>query len=124
MGAADPVPFEIVREDEGLCVASNGAVQVVAHGAAARMFRRRGIRGIARKPAAEVLLPQLNELAGELVSNPDMDAREAVARLLAIAGTVPTSEPQRMEWVVAELDGVRVYVDGSTVIVTREDLIL
>lgn len=34
-----------------------------------------------------------------------------------------TSAPQNIEWAVAELNGVRVYVDGSgTVVVTTQDL--
>lgn len=32
------------------------------------------------------------------------------------------SAPQRVEWAVAELDGVRVYFDGTHVIVSRQDL--
>lgn len=122
MHQAAPTPFEIVREDEQLRVASNGAVQVIVRGAGAQMFRRRGIKGINRKPAGELLVPQLNEFAGELLANPGMDPREAVGKLLAIAGTVPTAEPQRVEWLVGELDGVRVYTDGSNIILTREDL--
>ena len=33
-----------------------------------------------------------------------------------------TGEQRRTEWLVGELDGVRVYVCGRNVIVTREDL--
>lgn len=33
-----------------------------------------------------------------------------------------TPGAQAVEWAVARLDGVSVYVDGSTVIVTRADL--
>jgi hypothetical protein len=33
-----------------------------------------------------------------------------------------TPEARSIEWLVVELAGVRVYVDGKNVIVTREDL--
>lgn len=33
-----------------------------------------------------------------------------------------TGAQARVEWVVAELDGVRVYFDGANVVVTRRDL--
>ena len=33
-----------------------------------------------------------------------------------------TGEQRRTEWMVGELDGVRVYVIGRNVIVTKEDL--
>ena len=34
----------------------------------------------------------------------------------------PTGVQTRVEWAVAELDGVRVYFDGTNVVVTRRDL--
>lgn len=33
-----------------------------------------------------------------------------------------TGVQSRVEWAVAELDGVRVYFDGANVVVTRRDL--
>lgn len=33
-----------------------------------------------------------------------------------------SGDPQPVEWAVARLDGVSVYVDGDSVIVTRRDL--
>lgn len=33
-----------------------------------------------------------------------------------------TGQQARVEWAVAELDGVRVYFDGVNVVVTRRDL--
>lgn len=116
-----PVPFEIIERD-GVRVASNGALTVTLPDAGGRLFRRRGVTGISTKPAAELLIPLLNELAGELLQRPDTPAQEAVARLLAIAGLVPVAEPQRVEWLVAELDGVRAYTDGRNVVVTKQDL--
>lgn len=35
---------------------------------------------------------------------------------------VGTEAPQHIEWAVAEVDGLRVYFDGSNVIVSRQDL--
>lgn len=117
-----PIPFEIVRGDDGLQVASNGRLRVVVPDAGGKLFRRRGMRGLALKPPAEQLIPQLNALAGELLQRPDMPAQEAVGRLLALAGMVPTAEPKRVEWLVGELSGVRVYTDGETVILTTQDM--
>jgi len=42
-------------------------------------------------------------------------------RRRAVKG-VGSGSPQNVEWAVAELDGVRVYMDGEHVIVTRKDL--
>lgn len=119
--AQHPVPFEIVEHD-GIRVASNGTLRLTLLDPAGRLFRRRGLKGLALKPPGEVLLPQLNALAGELLARPDMPADEVVGRLLALAGLVPTAEPQRQEWAVAELDGVRVYTDGANVVVSKRDL--
>lgn len=116
----EPIPFEIVEQD-GLKVATNGALRLtVLDGGAIK--RRRGVSGLATKPAAEVLLPHLNALAGELLQRPDMPAAEAVGRVIALAGLVPTSEPKRIEWAVAELEGVKVYTDGQNVVVTTKEL--
>lgn len=120
--ARQPVPFELVEQD-GVRVASNGQVRLSLLDAGGRLFRRRGVSGLPMKPAAEVLVPQLNALAGELLQHPDISAQDAVARLLAIAGTVPTAEPQRHEWAVAELGAVLVYTDGRNIVVTKQDLL-
>lgn len=119
---SQPVPFEIVRGADGLQVASNGQLRVVMPDTEGRLFRRRGIQGLQVKPPAEQLIPQLNELAGELLKRPDMPAQEAVSRLLAMAGAVPTTEPRRIEWLVGELNGVKVYTDGSTVVITTKEM--
>ena len=123
MPPVHPVAFEIADQD-GVRVASNGTVRLSVLDAGGKIFRRRGISGLALKPAAEVLIPQLNQLAGELLQRPDTPPHEAIGRLLAIAGLVPTAEPQRIEWAVAELGGVRVYTDGRNVIVTTQDLVV
>lgn len=116
-----PIPFEIIEHD-GVRVASNGTASLSLLDAGGLLFRRRGVRGLQTSPPAEILIPQLNQLAGELLANPGTTAEQAVGRVLAIAGTVRTEDPQRSEWAVAELDGVRVYCDGVNVIVTRQDL--
>ena len=52
-----------------------------------------------------------------------MPPEEITRRLLDIAGlTARQARVQRIEWAVARLDGVSVYVDGTNVIVTRGDL--
>jgi hypothetical protein len=117
-----PVPFEILEHAPGHLVASNGAVTLSLLDSGGRLFKRRGIAGLATKPAGEVVLPQLNQLAGELLANPAMPAEELVGRLLALAGHVPISDPKRIEWAVAELNGVRVYTDGAAIVVTKQDL--
>lgn len=116
-----PVPFEIIEQD-GMRVASNGQLRLTVIGADGKIFRRRAITGLQPKPAAEMLIPQLNALATELLAQPDMPAQEAVARLLGLAGLVPIAEPKRVEWAVGELNGVRVYTDGVNVILTTADL--
>lgn len=117
-----PVPFEIIEQDKGMRVASNGTLRMMVLGAEGKLFRRRAITGIQAKPAAEMLIPLLNGLATDLLAQPDMPAQEAVSRLLALAGLVPITEPKRQEWVVAELNGVRVYTDGANVVVTTQEM--
>lgn len=50
-----------------------------------------------------------------------LDAAGRVFRRRAVKG-VGTDKTQRLEWSVAELNGVRVYFDGVNVIVTTQDL--
>lgn len=116
-----PVPFEIVEQD-GVRLATNGTIRMSLLDVAGRLFRRRGVSGLPIKPPAELLIPHLNALAGELLARPDMPAHEAVGRVIALAGMVPTDEPQHHEWAVAELDAVRVYSDGVNVVVTKQEL--
>lgn len=116
-----PIPFEIIERD-GMHVASNGSLQLTVIGEGSKVYRRRAITGLQTKPAAEMLIPLLNGLATDLLAQPDMPAQDAVARLLALAGLVPITEPRRVEWAVGELKGVRVYTDGTNVIMTTEDL--
>lgn len=60
-----------------------------------------------------------NGAASVVLMAPHTDGRLFRRRAIKHAGS-PNAE--QVEWAVAELDGVRVYVDGSSVIVTRDDL--
>ena len=115
-------PFEIVEPAPGVRVASNGAVRVTVLEGDAEIKRRRALKGIARRPAGEVALPQLNHLAGELLERLDMPGDEIARRLAAIAGTVHMPPAQQIEWLVVRVGDVRVYLDGSDVVVSRQDL--
>jgi len=117
-----PVPWEFV--DAGAArVASNGDIRVVMLDAGGRLFARRAIkRSGCGKPAAEVVLPQLNALAGEILAHLDMPADQLRDRLIALAGLAHVDPQKHVEWAVAELDGVRVYCNGAEVVVTRADL--
>lgn len=123
--ADKPVPFEIVPLEGGARVASNGAisVSVLADVADAQVFRRRAVRGLPIKPAAEVLLPIVNQFAGELLQRgAEFPADEAAARLVAMAGLMPDAPPQAVEWMVVQAGDVKVYIDGGNVVITRADL--
>lgn len=120
-----PVPFEIIEHSaDGLTVrqASNGALRVTVMDADAKLFRRRAISGIAMRPAAELVLPHLNQLATDLLQQLDMPAEQVAGRLLALAGQIPLTKPKNTECVVAVLDGVHVITDGRDVFVSRKDL--
>lgn len=117
-----PTPFEIVTAPNGLRVASDGVVRLTLAEADGQMFKRRGVKGLSTSAAGLQVLPLLNEFAGDLVAHPDMPAETVVARLMALAGSVSVAKPQHVEWAVAELDGIRVYVGGTDVVVTRRDL--
>lgn len=112
----DPIPFEIIRQN-GLEIASNGSVRVIAENGA-KIKRLRAIKGIMKLSPTDVLLPKINEFAGRLLKE-QMTAQQAVGELLAIAGMVPTKDPEKVEWAVIELDGVFVYTDGKTTLVTK-----
>lgn len=103
-------------------IASNGALQVIALDPGSKMFMRRGVRGLPGGPVAEKILPHLNELAGMLVANSAMPASEVAARLDLLKAACHQSEPQNLECCVAELDGVRAYVQEGRVILTRQDI--
>lgn len=120
-----PTPFEITdvaMHGRNVRIASNGLMHIQSWEPDARVFRRRGISGMAMRPAGEVLVPKLNELAGELLQKPDTPAHEVAARLMALAGLLPQNEPQRHEWLVVQVGDVRVYCSEAGVIVSREDL--
>lgn len=117
-----PTPWEFVRHDEAH-VASNGDARVILLDTDGRLFARRGVKSVGVGGcAAEVVLPKINELAGEIVQRPGMPAAELRERLSALAGLAHVPPPQHVEWAVAELDGVRVYCNGPEIVVTRRDL--
>lgn len=119
---SQPIAFEL-GEKGGVRVASNGAVRLSLHEPDGKLFLRRGIAGISARASGDVLIPKLNELAGDLLANPEMKPSDAVGRLIAIAGLLPTAEPKRIEWAVVSIDGINVYTDGCDVIVSRRELV-
>ena len=119
---SDPAPFHIHRQDDGACVASDGKRRVFVPDTDANVRRRRAIKGIAAKAAADGVLPQLNQFAGELLKHPETPAEEIVARLHAIAKTINIQPPKRVEWLAVTLDQVNVYIEGDDVVITRRDL--
>lgn len=126
--AAPAAPFEITNAGE-VSVASDGAVNLTVFNAeGGRLFRRRAVKASSKPPASEGVLPRLNALAGELLASPGMPPDQVAARLRELADTVVPPAPQHIEWAVAELDGVRAYVQAESahgsvhVILTRHDL--
>ena len=117
-----PTPFTLVKREGAPSVATNGTTALVCLDAGGIVMLRRGITGEFGAPTAEKILPHLNALAGELLANSAMPPLEVAARLHALQLACKPPEFQNTEWAFAELDGVRVYVDGSTVVVTRQDL--
>lgn len=123
MTAPQPVPFAIVPAGDGLPThASNGTCRMAVLDGDGSMKLRRGIKHSMGKPVNETLLPVINEFAGFLLQNPGLTLDEARARLDAIASMLPSEKATNVEWVMGELNGVRVYYDGRDVIVTRLDL--
>ena len=118
---AAPVPFEITESGTSR-IATNGDTTLTLLDADGRVFRRRAIKGMSMKPCAEAAIPCLNQLAGELLASPDMPAHAVVQRLADISAQIQPVPSQPVEWAVAELDGVRVYMMGRDVIVTRQEL--
>jgi hypothetical protein len=115
-----PAPFEIVRQP-GAELASNGSALLMVHDGG-RAFLRRGLRGVGVGLSTQAVLPLLNELAGRLVTEPEtLPAAALSSRLAALAAMAAPREPERVEWAVGELNGVRAYFDGSHVILTTQD---
>lgn len=121
---AQPAPFIIQALPDGSAVASNGATEVICTEPDAQMFRRRGVRGLPAGPIAEKMLPQLNLLAGELVSQPAMPQQELRARLHVLMSLCDQPEPQNVEACVAQVGDVRVYVQQGRVIVSRQNVLV
>lgn len=118
---AHPVPWAIDRRD-GMQLASNGTSLLILRDEG-KLFLKRAIKGVGLGScAAERVLPQLNQLAGELLQQPSMPAQQIAHRLQALAGLAHVPEPVHVEWAVAELDGVKVYCNGPEVLVTKQDM--
>jgi hypothetical protein len=116
-----PVPFEIVRAEGKPPVATNGTSGlVVMDGGEVRL--RRAIRTSSTAPVAERILPQLNALAGDLLSNSAMTPHELAARLHALQLACLPPLEQNVEWAYGELDGVRCFFDGKTAVLTKQDI--
>ena len=115
-----PVPFTIVRNPGEPEVATNGTVALMVDGGQVRL--RRGIRTSSGAPMAERVLPHLNALAGDLLANSAMSAHDIAARLHALQVACVPPVQENIEWAFGEIDGVRVYTDGNTVILTKQDL--
>lgn len=116
-----PAPFVIKNLDDASVIASDGKTAVIGLDGAT-MFLRRGIRVVRSAPVAEKILPQINQLAGELLAHSAMPAEEVKARLHILMSACDTPQPQHLETCVVELDGVRAYVNDGRVILTRQDL--
>lgn len=115
-----PKPFSIARIEGAPAVATNGTVSLVCPDLGGEVRLRRGIRGALAGPLAERVLPALNVLAGEMLGG--MDPLEVEARLAALQLLCRSEPPQSVEWAYAELDGVRAYTDGRSIVLTRQDL--
>lgn len=118
----ETVPFTLVHREGKTPVASNGTVGLTCPDEGGVVFLRRGIRVTRAAPLGERVLPLLNELAGQVLADPTMPAHEIRARLHALQLQCVESKQVNVEWAVAELDGVRCYTDGETVLLTRQDL--
>jgi hypothetical protein len=117
-------PFTIVRREGMPDAATNGQTLLMCLDEGGKVFLRRGIKGVMQGPLAEKLLPQLNQLSGELLANPELSPADIAARLHALQLNCVVPEQQSIEWTVAELDGVRVYTDGTQIYLTKQDLVV
>lgn len=117
-----PVPFRIFEGADGVKLATNGAARVTLLDAGGQLKLRRAVKGLALKPPAEALIPALNGLTTELLSNLAMPAEEVAGRLMQLVGMVPLTKPRNVEWAMATLGDVHVYTDGVDIFVTRQDL--
>lgn len=113
---------EIVTDDDGNRHGTDGVVTVSLLAQDGRMFKRRGVKGMLRAMPGDKVLPRLNELAGELLNNLDMDGDTLALKLHALAELCKVPKPVEVNMLVAELSGVRVYQYGQHVIITYQDL--
>lgn len=117
-----PTPFTIVRNPGQPVVASNGSMRLACLEPDGEVKLRRGIRGALGGPLAERILPQLNALAGDLLARQDMAPEELAARLHVLQLACQPKPVERIEWAIVVVDGVHVFADGETVIVSRRDM--
>lgn len=117
-----PTPFTIVRNEGQPVVASNGALRLACLEPDGEVKLRRGIRGALGGPLAERMLPQLNALASDLLTRQDMPPEELAARLHVLQLACQPKPVEHIEWAFVKLDGVYVFTDGQSVIVTRQDM--
>ena len=116
------VPFTIVEREGSPPVATNGTVALTCPDKGGVVRRRRGIRTTSAAPLGERLLPYLSELSGMILANPTMEAHELASRLHELQVQCVPRKQENVEWAYAELDGVRCYTDGVTVVLTKQDL--
>lgn len=117
-----PIPFEIDCSPGRPAVATNGRVRVTVLDKEGNMVRRRALVGIKAACPADAIIPQLNKLAGELVQDMSMPAGDIQARLLSLAAFAQPSDPQRVEWLRASLNGVQVFTDGVDIVITTGEI--
>ena len=119
-----PTPFTMVRQEGIPDAASNGQVCLMCLDEGGVTKLRRGMQVTTQGPLAEKMLPHLNQLAGELLANPQLQSYEVAARLHALQLACLPPVTKTAEWAFAELDGVRVYTDGKLIYLTRRDLLI
>lgn len=118
-----PAPFHLVNTPpSALRVATNGQIRLTVLEPDGKLFLRRGLTGVMAAPTAQTIIPQLNQLAGELLQHSDMPAEDVAARLHALQMFCKPHETQKIEWACASLNGVNVFTDGVDIIVTTQDL--
>ena len=119
-GSLPPQPFEKVRLDSGVQVASNGVWRVIAVEDSKLILKRGATFEVT--PQGEKILPQLNALAGELLADSSMAPKALKGRLLALAQSVQVRELPRKEALCVQLNGVYVYINGMEIVVSDREL--
>ena len=113
---------EIITDADGRSHGTDGNITVTLLTPGGKMFKRRAIKGIMQGTPGDKILPKLNELAGQLLNNLEMDGDTLALRLHALAEMCKVPKPTEVNILVAELMGVKVYQIGHNVIVTDQEL--